>query len=106
MITRFDKEREVSASISAVVVIHPPAGQRVTPGLILGVTNQRARDRTVYTPISIPEGVDPQLPSVVGRTESSSRNIGGPTIGGPTRDRGDASPVDRSGCALRLRLDR
>ena len=82
VITRFDKEREVSASISAVVVIHPPAGHRVTPGLIVGVTSQRARDRTVYTPISIPEGVDPQHPAVVSRTESSARNIGGPTIGG------------------------
>jgi hypothetical protein len=82
VITRFDKEREVSASLSAVVVIHPPAGQRFTPGLILGVTSQRARDRTVYTPISIPEGIDPQHPAVVGRTESSARNIGGPTIGG------------------------
>ncbi len=82
VITRFDKEREVSASISAVVIIHPTAGQRITPGLIVGLTNQRARDRTVYTPISIPEGIDPQHPAVVGRTESSARNIGGPTIGG------------------------
>ena len=47
VITRFDKEREVTASLSGVVVIHPPAGQRVTPGLIVGVTNQRARDRTI-----------------------------------------------------------
>jgi hypothetical protein len=82
VITRFDKERDVSASLSAVVVIHPPVGQRLTPGLILGVTSQRARDRTVYTPISIPEGIDAQQPAVVGRTESSARHIGGPTIGG------------------------
>ena len=82
VITRFDKEREVSASISAVAIIHPTAGQRLTPGLIVGLTNQRARDRTVYTPISIPESIDPEHPAVVGRTESSARNIGGPTIGG------------------------
>jgi hypothetical protein len=81
VITRFDKERDVTASISAVVVIHPPATKRVTPGLIVGVSNQRVRDRAVYTPVSIPEGVDPQHPAVIGRTEGSTRNIGGPTIG-------------------------
>ena len=81
VITRFDKEREVTANMSAVVIIHPPANKRVTPGFIVGVSNQRARHRTVYTPVSIPEGVDPQHPSVVGRTESSTRNIGGPTFG-------------------------
>ena len=81
VVTRFDKERSVGASASAVVVIHPPAGRRWTPGLIVGVTNQRVRDRATYTPVSIPEGVDPQHPAVVTRTESSSRNIGGPTIG-------------------------
>lgn len=81
VITRFDQEREVSAGLSVVVVIHPPAGQRITPGLIVGVTSQRAHDRTAYTPIAIPAGVDPQHPAVVARTESSARNIGGPTIG-------------------------
>jgi hypothetical protein len=81
VITRFDKEREVTSSLSAVVIIHPPLGTRFTPGLILGVSNQRVRDQTVYTPISIPEGVDPQQPSVVGGSEESSRNIGGPAIG-------------------------
>jgi hypothetical protein len=81
VITRVDKEREVTASVSAVVIIHPPPGTRLTPGVIIGVTNQRASDGTIYTPISIPEGVDPQHPAVAGRTESSSRNIGGPTIG-------------------------
>jgi Outer membrane protein beta-barrel domain len=81
VVTRFDKEREVNASVSAVVIIHPPANTRWTPGIIVGVSNQRTRDRAVYTPLSIPEGVDPQHPSVIARTESSSRNIGGPTIG-------------------------
>jgi Outer membrane protein beta-barrel domain len=81
VITRFDKEREVTSSVSGVVIIHPAMGRRLTTGLIVGVTNQRASNRTTYTPISIPEGVDPQHPSVVGRTEASSRNIGGPTIG-------------------------
>ena len=79
--TRFDKEREVTATFSAVVVLRPATGRRLTPGLIVGVTNHRVRDRTVYTPISIPEGVDPQHPSVVASIETHSRNIGGPTIG-------------------------
>ena len=81
VVTRFDKARDVGASASAAVVIHPVAGRRWTPGLIVGVTNQRVRDRATYTPISIPEGVDPQHPSIIARTESASRNIGGPTIG-------------------------
>ena len=53
----------------------------MTPGVIVGVTNQRAHDRTVFTPVSIPDGVDPQHPAVIARTESSSRNIGGPVFG-------------------------
>jgi hypothetical protein len=81
VITRFDKERDVTSSVSAVVIIHPPATQRVTPGLIVGVSNQRVRDRATYTPVSIPEGVDPQHPAVIGRAEASTRNIGGPTFG-------------------------
>jgi hypothetical protein len=81
VITRFDKERDVASSVSAVVIIHPPLGRRLTPGFIVGVTNQRVRDQTVYTPVSIPDGVDPQHPAVVGRSESSTRNIGGPTVG-------------------------
>ena len=81
VITRFDKERDVAATLSVVVVVRPATGQRFTPGLILGVTNHRVRDRTVYTPVSIPEGIDPQHPSVVGSIETHSRNIGGPTIG-------------------------
>ena len=81
VITRFDKERDVTATLSAVVILHPAAGHRLTPGLILGVTNHRVRDRTVYTPISIPEGVDPQHPSAVASIETHSRNIGGPTFG-------------------------
>ena len=49
VITRFDKEREVSSSLSAVVIIHPPANKRVTPGLIVGVIEPaRAEPRDVY----------------------------------------------------------
>jgi Outer membrane protein beta-barrel domain len=81
VVTRFDNERDVTASLSAVVIIHPPAGKRLTPGVIVGVTNQRTSNRATFTPISIPEGVDPQHPAVIGRTEVSTRNIGGPTIG-------------------------
>ena len=81
VITRFDKSREVSASLSVVVVLRPALGKRLTPGLILGVTNHRVSDRTVYTPVSIPEGIDPHHPSVVASIETHSRNIGGPTFG-------------------------
>jgi hypothetical protein len=81
VVTRFDTERDVTASLSAVVIIHPAAGKRLTPGVIVGVTNQRTSDRATFTPISIPEGVDHQHPAVVGRTEVSRRNVGGPTIG-------------------------
>jgi hypothetical protein len=81
VITRFDKSREVSATLSVVVVLRPVLGERLTPGLILGVTNHRVRDRTASTPVSIPEGIDPQHPSVVGSIETHSRNIGGPTFG-------------------------
>ena len=45
------------------------------------MTDHYVRDRTVYTPVAIPEGIDPQHPSVVGSIETHSRNIGGPTIG-------------------------
>ena len=106
VITRFDKEREVSASISAVVIIHPAAGQRLTPGLIVGLTNQRARDRTVYTPISIPEGIDPAASGgrrphrvVCAQHRRTDHRR-------PTRDCRHASAVHRPGRALRLRLDR
>jgi len=81
VVTRFDKDREVNALLSAVVIIHPPADTRWTPGFIVGVANQHVRDRTIYTPVTIPEGVDPQHPSVVGHTEVHSRNLGGLTVG-------------------------
>ena len=81
VITRFDKTRDVTSSLSAVVIFRPALGQRVAPAVIVGVSNQRVRDRTVYTPISIPDGVNPQHPAVVVREESSTRNIGGPTFG-------------------------
>lgn len=81
VVTRFDTERDVTASFSAVVIIHPPAGKRLTPGVIVGVTNQRTSNRASYAPVSIPEGVDPEHAAVVARTEVSTRNIGGPTIG-------------------------
>jgi Outer membrane protein beta-barrel domain len=82
VVTRFDKEREVLSNISVVVVIHPAGDSRVKPGFIAGVTNQRARMQTVYTPISIPDGVDPTHPAVAAHVERSTRNLGGPAIGG------------------------
>jgi hypothetical protein len=81
VVTRFDKERDVNSFLSAVVIIHPPAGTRLTPGLIVGVSNQNVRDRTTYTTVSVPEGLDPQHRSVIGYTQAHSRNLGGPTIG-------------------------
>lgn len=81
VVTRFDKSRDVTSSVSAVAVIRPTLGRRVTPAIIVGVTNQRVQDRTTYTPVFIPEGVDPQHPAVIAREESATRNIGGPTIG-------------------------
>jgi len=80
--TRFDKRREVSSNLSAVVIIHPAAAIRWTPGLIVGVANQRVRERTTYTPLVIPPGVDPLHPSVVAHDEESTRNFGALTIGG------------------------
>jgi hypothetical protein len=81
VITRYDKTRDISSSLSAVVVIRPALGKRVTPAFIVGVTNQRVHDRTLYTPIAIPDGIDPQHPAVVERAEEATRNIGGPTFG-------------------------
>jgi hypothetical protein len=81
VVTRFDKSRDVTASLSAVLVIRPARGQRVTPGLIVGVTNHRVHDRTDYTPVSIPDGIDPQHPAIIARSEDATRNIGGPTFG-------------------------
>jgi hypothetical protein len=79
---QIDRHRDVIASTSFVVIIHPPRTSRVTPALVAGVTNQHVRDTTAYTPITIPEGVDPAHPQVVAQEESATRNIGGPTIGG------------------------
>jgi hypothetical protein len=82
VVTRFDRSREVTVNLSGVIIIHPPVTSRVTPGLIVGVTNQRARDRTFYDPISIPEGVDPHHPAVVAHEEVHIRNYGALTFGG------------------------
>lgn len=82
VLTEFDRRREVVANLSVVAVIHPAATGRVVPGLVAGVTNQRAKISTRYTPLRIPEGVDPQHPSIVAQEQRHTRNIGGPTIGG------------------------
>jgi hypothetical protein len=82
VVTRFDRSREITLNLSGVVIIHPPVTSRFTPGVIVGITNQRARDRTFYDPISIPEGVDPLHPAVVAREEVHIRNYGALTFGG------------------------
>jgi hypothetical protein len=79
--TRFDRSREILSSLSAVVLFHPPVAGRVTPSFIVGVTNHRVRDRTMYTPVAIPDGVDPNHPNVRAHEESGVRNLGGPTVG-------------------------
>ena len=106
VITRFDKEREVSASISAVVVIHPPAGHTRHAG-----PHRRCHQPTCARPDCLYADLDPR-----GRRSAAS---GGrrahrvvctqhrrPDHRGATRHRGYTPPVRRSGCALRLRLDR
>jgi hypothetical protein len=82
VVTRFDDSRDITSNLSAVIILHAPVTSRVSPGLIVGVTNQRARVRTVYTPVAIPDGVDPTHPSVVAHEESSIRNFGALTVGG------------------------
>jgi hypothetical protein len=78
--TRFDKLRDVTSNLSGAVIFHPPTA-RFTPGLIIGVANQRVKEQTVYTPLNIPSGVDPHHPAVIAREEHSSRNLGALTIG-------------------------
>jgi hypothetical protein len=81
VLTRFDTRRHVASSISLLAVFHPPATGRWVPALIAGVTNHRVHERRTYTPIAVPDGVDPNHPSVRAREERSTRNLGGPTIG-------------------------
>jgi hypothetical protein len=81
VVTRTDRYREIAHNMSVVAIIRPPLTSRVVPGLILGVANQHTRQRTVYTPVSIPPGVDPMHPSVALHEERSTRNLGGPTFG-------------------------
>jgi hypothetical protein len=82
VISRWDWDRKITSSLSAVVVIHPAVTARVVPALVAGVTNQRTRTILRSTPLIIPVGVDPQHPSVVAREERGVRNMGGATIGG------------------------
>jgi hypothetical protein len=78
---RYDHRREVAATFSGVAVFHPSQPMRVTPGLIVGVTNHRVRDSTVYTPLRIGPAVDPSNPNASPRTESGTRNLGALTVG-------------------------
>jgi len=80
--TRYDRRREITANYSFVAVIHPAATSRVVPGLVAGVTVQRAHNSTRYTPISIPAGVDPNNSLILDGEERHTRNISAPTIGG------------------------
>lgn len=77
---RYDQRRTVTASISTVAIFHPSRGA-VRPGLIVGVTNQRVRDRTDYTPVRVGPAVDPNHPYASSHAEVSSRTLGALTIG-------------------------
>lgn len=77
---RYDHRRDVTASISTVGIFHPSTG-RIRPGLIVGVTNQRVRDRTDYTPTRVGPAIDPMHPYASPRVETSSHNEGALTLG-------------------------
>lgn len=81
VIGRTEYRREVKSNISAVVIFRPPPGPRFRPGVLVGVTNQHVRVEHAFTPLVIPEGVDPLHPSVVARVDHHTRNMGGPTFG-------------------------
>ena len=78
----YERERDVTANFSFVAIIHPAATGRVVPGLVAGVTLQRAKNVFRLTTVSIPPGVDPQHPGIISGEERSTRTISAPTIGG------------------------
>ena len=78
---RYDQRRDIPVSFSGAAVFHPAASTRVTPALILGVTNHRVRDRTDYTPTRVGAGVDPANPYARPHAETSTRTLGALTIG-------------------------
>ena len=77
---RYDKRRDVIASVSGAAIFHPSRG-RIRPGLVLGVANHRVRDRTDYTPVRVGPSVDPAHPHARPRVETASHNKGGLTVG-------------------------
>ena len=77
---RYDHRRDVTASISTVAVFHPSSG-RLQPGFIVGVTNQRLRERTDYTPTRVGPLVDPSQPYASPHAETASRTEGALTVG-------------------------
>lgn len=78
---RYDVRRDVSVSIGGAAIFHPPATGRVTPGFVIGVTNQRVRERRDYTPVRIGPGLDPNHPHAGPRAETGTRMLGALTIG-------------------------
>jgi hypothetical protein len=78
---RYDKRRDVGASISSVALFHRPSGT-VRPAFIVGVTSQSVRDQTVYTPVRVGSGLDPNHPYASPRIEMASQNEGALTFGG------------------------
>jgi hypothetical protein len=79
---RYDHRRDITASASAVAIFHTPIeDSRITPGLIVGLTWQRARHRTDYTPLRIGSGLDPTDRRALPSHEVSTRTLGGLTVG-------------------------
>jgi len=83
VVTRFINARQVLATVSAGVVCYLPATRRWRPGLFLGATNHRVRERSEHVPVSIPEGIDPERVRRALVDEAPLiRNLGGLTVGG------------------------
>ena len=106
VITRYDRSREVTATLSAVVVFRPPLGKsphawpdrrRDQPSC--------ARSECLYA------GVNPgghRSPASISRRQhrNAFAEYWRSDVRGEPRDRRDAAVVDYPGCALRLRIDR
>jgi hypothetical protein len=82
VVSQIDHRHEVTSNVSAVVIFRAPLRYRVRPGVLAGVTNQRATTSTAIVPVSIPEGVNPLDPNVVAREDRATRNFGAITFGG------------------------
>ena len=102
---RYDKRRDVSLTFSGAAVFHPSLHARVTPAVIVGVTNHRVRNRTDYTPTRVGSGVDPNHTYARPHAESSTRTSGRAHHRRERGRRRDPPPLDRAGSSIRLWVD-